>query len=162
MWDRLLLAIDQFESGRAAVDFTALVANRSGADVRVLHVRELPRSMRVPPLETAPDAQFVVDTAVFRLRMAGVGAEGRVCSAHDEDVAGRIVEESAQWGCDAIILGSHRLRGLGRIAGGGVRERVLRLSPLPLIVAPTSQYGGAHRPADSRTGGSSSGAAADR
>ena len=36
MWDRLLFAIDQFESGQTALRFAAGVAEASTADVRVL------------------------------------------------------------------------------------------------------------------------------
>ena len=136
MWDRLLLAIDQFDSGQAALDFTTGFAAASGADVRVFHARELSKCTRVPPLETAADARFIVDEAVFRLRLANIGAEGRACSAREEQVASRIVDEASHWRCDAIVLGSRRLRGISRLSGWGVRERILRLSPLPVIVTP--------------------------
>jgi nucleotide-binding universal stress UspA family protein len=135
MWVRLLLAIDQFESGQIALEFIAGLAAATGSEVRVLHVRELMQG-RVPPLGTSADAQLLVDAAVFCLRLAGVGAEGRVCSAQTRDVARRIVEESSFWECNAIVLGSRRLLGFARLSGGGVRERVLRLSPLPVITAP--------------------------
>ncbi|MGA2836377.1 MAG: universal stress protein [Acidimicrobiales bacterium] len=138
MRDRLLLAIDQFDPGQAAVDFTIGLAAKSKADVEVLHVRELPRSIRIPPLETVAEAQQLVDETVMRMRTAGIEADGRVCSAREDNVAGRIVEESTERGCDAIVLGSLRLRGLHSILGHGVRERVLKLSPLPVIVTPTA------------------------
>src|ERR1035438_3577345 len=96
MWDRLLLAIDQFDSGQAALDFTTGFAAASGADVRVFHARELSTCTRVPPLETAADARFIVDEAVFRLRLASIGAEGRACSAREEQVASRIVDEASR------------------------------------------------------------------
>jgi hypothetical protein len=43
VWDRLLFAIDQFESGQAALGFVAGVATANDASVRVLHIREVPR-----------------------------------------------------------------------------------------------------------------------
>jgi nucleotide-binding universal stress UspA family protein len=95
------------------------------------------RSIRIPPLETVAEAQLLVDEALWHLRSAGAIAEGRQSAAREGDVAARIVEESARWQCESIILGSRRLRGIGRISGSGVRERVLRSSPLPVIVAPT-------------------------
>jgi nucleotide-binding universal stress UspA family protein len=137
MWDRCLLAIDQSESGRAAVEFTARLAGESASDVRVFHVRELPANMRAIALESPSDAQLVVEDALSYLRFAGIGAEGRFTSARDDSVAQRIVQEASEWDCNVIILGSRRLRGFGRLAGHGVRERVLRLSPLPVITAPT-------------------------
>jgi nucleotide-binding universal stress UspA family protein len=142
MRDRLLLAIDQFEPGQAAVDFTIGLAAKSGASVTVFHVRELSRSLRVPPLETLGDAQLLVEHTVLRMQVAGIATEGHLCSARDEEVAKRIVQEASRRMCDAIVLGSLRLRGLHRVSGHGIRERVLQNSPLPVIVTPTTLHSG--------------------
>ena len=146
MWDRLLFAIDQFESGQTALRFAAGVAEATQADVRVLHLRELPKWARVPPLETDAEAERLVAGAVLSLRLVGVGAEGRSRPGREDKVAVRIVEESMFWECDAIVLGSRRLHGFERLSGRGVRERVLRLSSLPVLVAPTPVINGFHSP----------------
>ncbi|MGA3351558.1 MAG: universal stress protein [Acidimicrobiales bacterium] len=140
MWGRLLLAIDHSDSGQVALEFTARLAADAASEVCVFHVREVPTNIRAVPLENLAEAQLVVEEALSYLRLAGLGAEGRLCSAPDEYVASRIVEASAEWQCGAIVLGSRRLRGLGRLSGRGVRERVLRLSDLPVITAPTPVY----------------------
>ncbi len=136
MRNRLLLAVDQLEPAQAATAFTIALAARSKADVQVLHVRELSNSLRVPPLESTAEAQTLVQEAVVRLQTAGIAAEGTVCSERESNVARRIVGEAAKRNCDAIILGSLRLRGFQAIMGHGTRERVLKLSPLPVIVTP--------------------------
>ncbi len=138
MPDRLLLAIDQFETGQAAVDFVIGLATKSGASVRVLHVREVSRSLRVPPLETVVEAESVVEDAVRRIHGAGIRAEGLVRSARSEHLARCITDEAAGGRCDAIVLGSLRLRGVQRLSGHGVRERVLQLSALPVFITPTA------------------------
>jgi nucleotide-binding universal stress UspA family protein len=144
MWRRLLLAIDQFESGQTALEFTTHLAASTGADVRVLHLRELAVYARVPPLETPADGQYLVDESVFSLRIAGVGAEGKACSTRSDRIARRIVEEASAWQCNAIVVGSRRLRGIDRLSGRGVRESILRLSPLPVITAPSPVTTGVH------------------
>ncbi len=136
MWNRLMLALDQFDSGKVALNFTTGLASESQARVRVLHIRELSRSLRMPPLESLADAQELVEQAVLNLRMAGLSADGEVCSTRDLHVANRIVEAATDWNCEAIVFGSRRYRGTRRLRGGGVRERILRLSSLPLVVAP--------------------------
>jgi nucleotide-binding universal stress UspA family protein len=138
MRDSLFLAIDQFEPGQAAVDFAIGLAAKSGSDVRVFHVRELSRFLRVPPLETVGGAELLVADAVHRIRAAGVSAEGGVRSAREENVARCIVDGATEHHSEAIVLGSLRLRGLQRLSGHGVRERVLQLSSLPVIVTPTA------------------------
>jgi nucleotide-binding universal stress UspA family protein len=146
MWDRLLLALDQYESGQSALRLTAGMARPDHSEVRVLHIRALSKWARVPPLETPSQAQSRVNEAVLSLRLAGVGAEGHSCSVFEDHVAQRIVDESMIWLCDAIVLGTRRLRGLDRLSGRGVRERVLRLSPLPVIAAPTPLTNAMHVP----------------
>jgi len=134
--NRLLLAIDQFEPGDSAIDFTIGHASRCGADVVVLHVRELPANLRVPPLESAGAARDLVELTVLRMRAAGVTASGLAFSARAGTVAQRIVQVSVDERCVGIVLGSRRLRGIRRLTGSRVRERVLRTSHLPVIVAP--------------------------
>ncbi|MGA3146839.1 MAG: universal stress protein [Acidimicrobiales bacterium] len=134
----LLLAIDQFDSGQAAIDFTIGFAGRSRADVRVFHVRELSRFLRMPPLETVMEAEALVDEAVLRLQTAGVKAEGRVRSGRENDIGHLVVEEATAVACNAIVLGSLRLRGAQRIANHGVRECVVQHTSLPVIITPTA------------------------
>jgi nucleotide-binding universal stress UspA family protein len=144
--NRLLLAIDQFDSGQVALVFAADLANSVGAEVTVLHVRERAVHPRVPALESPIDAQSQVDEAVFCLSQAGIGAEGRMRSARADHVARWIAYESGESRCDAIVLGSRRLRGIERASGRGVRERVIRSTQLPVLVAPATPINKVHRP----------------
>jgi nucleotide-binding universal stress UspA family protein len=141
VWDRLLFAIDQFESGQTALGFAAGVASANGASVRVLDIREVPRLARALPLETPDEAEDLVREAVRALQWLGVTADGRSCSVLHERVAHRIVEEASLWECQAIVLGSRRLRGIARLSSRGVREHILRQSSLPVLVAPTGADG---------------------
>jgi nucleotide-binding universal stress UspA family protein len=151
VWDRLLCAIDQFESGQAALDFVAGVASANDASVRVLHIREVPRMARALPLESPAEADELVRDAVQKLGMRGVAAEGRSCSALREHVGWRIVHEAQLWECQAIVLGSRRLHGIGRLSGRGVRERVLRLSSFPLLIGPAAESNEIYWPARFRS-----------
>lgn len=102
-----------------------------------------------------------MDEAVFALRLAGVGADGRAGSVLTEHVPKWIALEAATSGCDAVILGSRRLRGFDRLSGRAVRERLVRLCALPVMVAPPPLEDGLHSPARLKTarpgGGSGSG-----
>jgi len=136
MWDRLLLAIDQTDSGQAALALTLGTAAPGRVGVVVFHVRERSHYLRIPPLETMEEARAVADEAVAALTAAGIDARAVVRSAEQHHVARLIVEEAAAWSCDAVVLGTTRLRGLHRIGGSGVRERLVRRSSLPVLLAP--------------------------
>ncbi len=136
MWDRLLLAIDQSASSEAALSLTAGLAATSRAGVVVLHVRERSPYVKVQPLESMQEAWELVEDTVEELQMDGINARPVVRSAGQHQVAGLIVGEAGRWACSAIVLGSTRMRGVRRINGGGVRERVIRSSALPVLLAP--------------------------
>lgn len=146
MWQRLLFAIDQFESGQTALRFTSELAARTGAQVRVLHIRQLSKWARVPPLETIAEADSLVQEALLRLQLAGVYADGLACSAPDDFVAAKIFAEAGSCMCDAIVLGSRRLHGIERLSGRSVRDKLLRLTPLPIVVAPTPLENAIYKP----------------
>ena len=144
--NRLLLAIDRFDSGQVALVFAAKLAAAVGAEVTVLHVRERAVHPRVPAIESRTDALLLVDEAVFCLGQVGIVGEGRLRSARADYVARCIVSESGESRCDAIVLGSRRLRGIERASGRGVRERVIRTTELPVLVAPSTPINKVHLP----------------
>ena len=123
----------------AAVKYAAALAKESGAVVRVVHLREreIYRGQSFV-IESADDAEQVVDTALAELREAGVAASSsvRIASVGREGV--NIVDEALGWGADAIVLGPGPRRSWRRLFGRGVCEQVLRTSTIPVIVASTS------------------------
>jgi nucleotide-binding universal stress UspA family protein len=140
MWDRLLLAMDRSESDQSALALAVGLAAPSRASVIVLHVRERSRCLRIPPLESMDQARHLVDDAVGTLLAGGTDALGVVLSADRQDVARSIVSEAAARSCAAIVLGSTRQRGLRRLNGSGIRERVIRQSSLPVLLAPPALH----------------------
>ncbi len=134
--NHMLLAIDRSPAGEAATDFAIGLASGWEARVTVLHVREVSTLRRIPPLESLDDARRLVEESMARLGRAGVAAAGLIHTAREDLVARCIVETSKERWCDGIILGSHRHRGFHRLNGGGVRDRVMRSTPLPVFVAP--------------------------
>ena len=140
--NQLLLAIDQFEAGQAAVDFTIGLTSLSDAHVTVFHVREVSPMLRVPPLETIDEASGMVQQSVTRILRSGISADGLICTAREDAVAKCIVEAAGEQWCNGIVLGSTRLRGIRRLSARGVRERVMRETPLPVFVAPPALQGG--------------------
>ena len=145
MHARLFVAIDQCEVRHSVVEFVARFAAGTPYAVQVFHGIEFVGRGCAAPLETRHEAELVVEEAVFNLRMSGVGADGAVRKCFKNDLGHMIVTEAGRWGADMIVVGGRRSRGPGRLFGHGIRERVLRRSPLPVMVAPTSD-GLARRP----------------
>jgi Universal stress protein family len=83
---------------------------------------------------------------VMHLQLAGVNADGLACSVPEDLVASRIFGEARSQMSDAIVVGSRRLHGIQRLSGHSVRDRILRLSSLPVVVAPTPPKNAVYKP----------------
>jgi nucleotide-binding universal stress UspA family protein len=107
----VLLASEEREIPRAAVDLAARIAERSGAPVHVFSIaRVWGTSFGFPnpgllPSKKEWDRQYdVVRKAVARLRRKGIEADARVIGTRA--AAKRIVQEAKRLGCDAIVMGA--------------------------------------------------------
>ncbi len=136
MLQRLLLSIDESPSGEVGLAFAASLARQDEASVRVFHANELLIGGRGVTHETHDEAVSVLERAVAELRDAGLDASGETALVNCFTLAPRIVEAAERFGADVIVLGSHRHRRFGRLLGRGVRERVIRITSLPVLTAP--------------------------
>ena len=131
---RVLVAVDRFDDQGSAVKLGASIARERSAQVVVVHVRERQNLGRGSfDFETPEQARQLVDAAVSELRQQGVEASGRVVRALVGQVARAILDEAADVGADEIVIGA---KGSGGFFGRRTRERLLRRSSLPILVAP--------------------------
>jgi nucleotide-binding universal stress UspA family protein len=107
----VLLASEEREIPRAAVDLAARIAQRSNAPVHVFSVaRVWGTSFGFPnpgllPTKKEWDRQYdVVRKAVARLRRKGVEADARVIGSRA--AAKRILQEAKRLDCGAIVMGA--------------------------------------------------------
>lgn len=137
MFERFLLAIDDTSAGDVGISFATALARKHGASVHVFHANEFVFGGRGVTVETNAEATRLVENAVDQLREAGVEATGECVLANVFTLAPRIAEAATRSGADAILFGSHRHRMLTRFLGKGVRERVTRMTSLPVLTAPS-------------------------
>jgi len=126
MFERILLAIDETPAGEVAVSFATAMARHSRGRVHVVHANLLLVGGRGVAVETPEQAAQVVAGALAQLRF----------TATMFDVAGRIADSARRVGADSVVLGSHRHRRVARLAGRGLRERLVRTTALPVVTAP--------------------------
>ncbi|HXW35052.1 MAG TPA: universal stress protein [Acidimicrobiales bacterium] len=136
MFERLLVAIDDSDSSLTALSFAMALARNSDADVYVLHVNPILVSGRGFSDPTQKEATHLVQRAVIEFRNYGIPATGLLARANMCDLPHAIVDAALLQGSDAIVMGSRQCRGLRRLLGRGIRDRVTSLSPLPILTAP--------------------------
>jgi nucleotide-binding universal stress UspA family protein len=107
----VLLASEEREIPRAAVDLAARIAERSNAPVHVFSIARvwgtgfgLPNPGLLPNKKEWDRQYEVVRKAVARLRRKGVEADARVIGTRA--AAKKIVQEAKRLNCDAIVMGA--------------------------------------------------------
>jgi nucleotide-binding universal stress UspA family protein len=135
VYDDILLPTDGSDAADAAVDNALSLAEQYDATLHVLYVADTTEYSTVTfeddvldPLEE--EGENVVEGVVQRADARGVVAKGVVMQG---GVFETIQNYVADHGIDAVVMGTHGRRGLGRALLGSVTERVVRTSDVPVL-----------------------------
>jgi nucleotide-binding universal stress UspA family protein len=137
MYGTILVPTDGSDASMVAVDEAVELADRLGGTVHVLSVVE---GAQYAPMNTpSPDlvdsleanAQEALDRAVERAETAG--AENVVGTVESGATHEAIVSYVESAGVDLVVMGTHGRTGLDRVLLGSVTEKVVRLSPVPVL-----------------------------
>ena len=145
MFKRLLVPIDGSKLSQAAMPYAAQLAATLGSEIIVLYVYQSQHESRDGQKELNPQqrhelkqiGQRALDEA---LRLINVPARQVLQEAHEDDVAGTIVDVTEEQGADLIVIASH---GLGCTAPGrestgsmmgSIAERVMHRAKTPVLL----------------------------
>lgn len=145
---RILVPIDFSDLSRAALNYAATIARATGAELLIVHVREMgtiydwgggfyygaaepePGTMR-----KALEAVFPDDPEVrFRHRLL------------DGEAASTIIAAAAAEQAELIVMATHGRTGLGHLLMGSVAEAVVRGASCPVLTLRPSQLKAEARP----------------
>lgn len=131
MLRKILLALDGSENAERALPWVKRYAGPSAAQVVVFRAVPLDG---LPP-EAVPANLLNARDYVYRLarefNYAGIPSKIAVKAGH---AATAIVKAAVEEGCDLIIMTTRGGSKVARWLVGGVTERVMRLSPIPVLV----------------------------
>jgi nucleotide-binding universal stress UspA family protein len=134
---RILLAVDDSEQSARAVDAAAALAEASGGEVLVLHLREVEPfcgGAGCTGLETRGKAEELVCGIVERLRCDGVWAEGETHTTRSGQAAREIAHAARCIGADLIVMGSRGPSDLAALVTGSVSHQAIRRASCPVVV----------------------------
>ncbi|HSR24051.1 MAG TPA: universal stress protein [Candidatus Eisenbacteria bacterium] len=129
----VLVAVDGSAGSDRAVAEAAELADRFGASVLVLHVRQLVAAPGAAAVDPAEDARAIVSRAVAALEERRIQATGE--SVVEGSVATGIVTAAERHGVDLVVLGSRRPSDLGGLLLGSVAHDVVRRLRCPVLLA---------------------------
>ena len=147
MYSKILVAVDESDTSRHALQQAIELAKNLSAALRLVHVVDmswLPIGPEVAiDVEALRQARYgagkkVIAAACDAAKAAGFEAETVLAEteAPIQQVAEVIVNEASRWGADLVVMGTHGRRGLQRLMLGSVAERVTRLSTGPVFLVP--------------------------
>jgi nucleotide-binding universal stress UspA family protein len=142
----LLCPVDFSSASLRALDLAIEVADMHGARIHVLHV--IPRivaSVLDTPIATSRWTREQEKQAERKLPSLTQRAAGRGVKAKAEvrlgDIDLQILKAASAAGADLMVMGTHGRRGLERWVIGSVAERMVRHSPIPLLLTAAAPKG---------------------
>jgi nucleotide-binding universal stress UspA family protein len=147
MFRRILVPVDYSEYSRTSVRAAAELAKQLGASVDLVHVWDRPTyvsegvMVRQPGEEHRSLSDLIRENAEREMSEflatlelpEGVTVTHRMCSG---EPAQKLVEEAKTGGYDLIVVGTHGRAGVLHLLLGSTAERLIRLSPVPVLVVP--------------------------
>jgi len=144
---RILVPVDYSPCSRLALRFATELAQRFGAALDVVHVWDRPSYIsdvvmtRSDPLSPKSlivliqeNAQRDLDEFLKSTELpAGSALISRLITG---DPASALLHELKTGGYDLVVLGTHGRTGLSHVLLGSVAEKLVRLSPVPVLTVP--------------------------
>jgi nucleotide-binding universal stress UspA family protein len=134
----VLVATDFGEPAQHALERAIALAKQADGKVTLLHVFHIARPaydvlVELPIAELAGKGRSALQTALAHAKQRYPRCESVFETG---EPARRIVETAVQLGADLIVVGTHGRRGLPRMLLGSVAEKVVRTSPVPVLIVP--------------------------
>lgn len=133
--EHILVPVDFGDTSKRAEDYAIALASKFNSKITLLHVWSIPtpsyaESAIVPidAIETA--AKEMLETVYGRIREVYPKCDAVLEAGAPWD---RIVDSAEKLGADLIVIGTHGRRGVPRFVLGSVAEKVVRLSPVPVL-----------------------------
>lgn len=139
---RIAVGVDDSEPATTAVTYAARLARDHGGTLVLCHaVNWVPLVAEAGSTGAYIDAGSIIDSlradgeacldrAAAIARRFGVVSQRRM---PDGDPSRQLLTVAEETGCDAIVIGTHGRRGIGRLVLGSTAEMVLRGSTIPVV-----------------------------
>lgn len=151
MYRTILVPLDGSAESEQALPLACQLARRSDAALHLVHAHR-PATVSpifiegLPVIDTELHSQVREHERVYmqRVRDRLTAEHGIACSSTlrdgDESVAAQILDAAITSGADLIVMTTHGRSGFAHLWLGSVAERIIRISPIPvLLVRPTSE-----------------------
>ena len=144
MYRRILVPVDGSTHSNLGLKHAIGLAKDQGARLRFLNVFDDWLSFGGADIMAA-DVSFLLQSireigersigeAVELARKKGLNADTLLLPGRGRHVSDVILDTARKWRSDLVVMGTHGRRGLNRLLLGSDAERVLRGTPVPLLL----------------------------
>jgi len=141
----ILVATDFNEPADRALDLAIALATRLESKLTVMHAYSIPASgypyakgLLWPVDDLSRAARTALDGVLRKAREGYPKAEAVLACG---EPSRQIVDAAAACGAELIVMGTHGRRGLSHVFLGSVAEKVVRLSPIPVLTVSGERTG---------------------
>lgn len=144
MYRRILVPVDGSDAASLGLAHAVGLAKDQKALLRILNVVD---DLVMAPMMMEPtgDLSYILDSlraegakvlkdASAAAKKSGARAEAVQVESRGRTVSEVILADAKRSKCDLIVMGTHGRRGLNRLLLGSDAERVLRESPVPVLL----------------------------
>jgi nucleotide-binding universal stress UspA family protein len=137
---RILVPVDGSESADSALDHAISLAGAVDAEIHLLSVVDpYVLSTVTERKEVEEELEGIVEEAATRVRDADIEVQTAVeVGFPHEEILDAVSDEAI----DLVVMGTHGRSGLQRYVLGSVAEKVVRLSPVPVLTVRVGADGG--------------------
>ncbi|MUV56856.1 universal stress protein [Halogeometricum sp. CBA1124] len=134
MYDDILIPTDGSQGAEAALEHAIDIATQWEATLHALYVVDF-RVARSGPLREAlrDEGREALRDVEVTGTQAGLSVVTEIAEGNPHE---EILEYVSERGIDVVVVGSHGRSGIDRLVVGSVAERVVRLSPVPVLTVP--------------------------
>ena len=139
MFKKILLGLDGSPESARALDLATKIAAEDSAHIEVVHVREYMIAGRAGMQTTRAneeDLEAIVRKQVDELAAGGADVSLTVVSSTTGGPAHALADQAGDSGADVIIVGTRGHTGLAGLLLGSVTQRLLHISPCPVMAVP--------------------------
>ena len=150
---RILVPIDYSDNSKAALLYSAELALGFGASLDIVHVWDRPTYLTDAVMVQRPgeahqpigelirqNAQHDMNEFLSELTLpSGLSTSSRLISG---DPASALLTELKKGEHDLVVLSTHGRTGFAHLLLGSIAEKLVRLSPVPVLTVPSAGRGG--------------------
>jgi nucleotide-binding universal stress UspA family protein len=141
MYEHILVPVDGSEASMDAVEHAAALADSHGAVLHVLNAAEPQAAVESAGVDIVGVMEDIGQEAIddAETNAAEQGVEDVRTSLVHGTPHRSIIDYAEDNDVDLIVMGTHGRTGLGRLLLGSVTEKVVRVSPVPVLTVRPSE-----------------------